>query len=76
MASPMPVLPLVGSTIVMPGVSRPRNSASSIIESAIRSLMLPPGFARSSFIHTSTRVPKRRESRTCGVLPMVPRMEE
>ena len=40
----------------------------------MRSLMLPPGFWRSSFIHTSTRSPKRRLMRTCGVLPIVSRM--
>ena len=53
-ARPMPVLPHVGSMITEPGPISPRDSASSTMASAIRSLMLPPGFARSSFIHTST----------------------
>src|SRR5215207_1161931 len=70
----MPVLPLVGSTRVLSFVSSPRASAASIIESAMRSLMLPPGFWRSALLHTSTlRCAKRRRMRTCGVLPMVSR---
>ena len=71
----MPVLPEVGSMITEPGPRIPRASASSIIASAIRSLMLPPGLARSSFAQTSTRGSKRRLIRTCGVLPMVARTE-
>jgi len=39
----MPVLPLVGSTIVPPGFSAPEASASSIIGSAILSFTEPPG---------------------------------
>ena len=73
-ASPMPVFPEVGSTMVPPGASTPRRSASSTIARAIRSLMLPPGFARSSFIHTSAGGPNSRLMRTCGVRPMVWRM--
>ena len=42
----MPVLPLVGSTTVAPGLSTPRRSASSTIASAMRSLTLPPGIER------------------------------
>jgi hypothetical protein len=38
------VLPLVGSTIVPPGLSLPSRSAASIIPVAILSLTLPPGF--------------------------------
>jgi hypothetical protein len=45
-ARPIPVFPEVGSMIALPGRSASRRSASSIIESAIRSLMLPPGLAR------------------------------
>ena len=41
--------------IVLPWPSSPRRSASSTIESPMRSLIEPPGFARSAFIHTSTR---------------------
>ena len=49
MASPTPVLPEVGSTIVPPGRSRPSRSAASIIASPMRSLFDPPGFMNSSF---------------------------
>src|SRR5665811_2023759 len=74
-ARPIPVLPEVGSTTTEPGPRIPRASASWIIESAIRSLMLPPGLARSSLIQTSTRGSKRRLIRTWGVSPIVARME-
>ena len=47
-ASPTPVLPLVGSMIVAPGCSTPLSSASSIIESATRSFTLPAGLNDSS----------------------------
>ena len=57
MASPMPVLPLVGSTIVAPGLSTPRRSASSTIATAIRSFTLPPGLRDSTL--TSTRAARR-----------------
>jgi hypothetical protein len=60
MASPNPVFPEVGSMITLPGVSTPRRSASSIMDSAMRSLMLPAGLLRSSFIQTSQRSPKSR----------------
>src|SRR4051794_30371809 len=73
MARPMPVLPEVGSMMVPPGLSFPVFSASSTIESAMRSLIEPPGFARSLFTHTSLE-PKRRLRRITGVLPMVARM--
>ncbi len=46
-ASPIPVLPLVGSIIVAPGVRVPFFSASLIIDSATRSLTLPPGLKYS-----------------------------
>ena len=48
----MPVLPLVGSTIVAPGLSDASRSASSIIASAIRSFTLPPGLSDSSLAST------------------------
>src|SRR6185503_15833284 len=72
----MPVLPDVGSMIVLPGPSRPRRSASSTIDSAIRSLIEPPGLARSAFIQTSIcgRLANRRLSRMWGVSPIVSRM--
>src|SRR5690606_37611963 len=75
MASPIPVLPEVGSTIVPPGSSTPLRSASSTIDRAILSLMEPPGLARSDLIQTSWSLPNRRLMRTCGVLPIVSRIE-
>ena len=59
--------------IVPPGFSAPRFSASSIIASAMRSLIEPPGLARSDLIQTSAS-PNSRLMRMCGVLPMVARM--
>src|SRR6185436_14687806 len=53
MASEEPVLPPVNSTTRMPGRSRPRASAPSIIASAIRSLYDPVGFTDSSLTSTS-----------------------
>ena len=73
-ARPMPVLPEVGSMITESFFSRPFCSASSIIDSAMRSLMLAPGLARSSLIHTSWVEPNSRFTFTWGVLPMVSRM--
>src|SRR5678815_5593367 len=73
MASPMPVLPLVGSTIEPPLRSLPERSASSIIESAIRSLIEPPGLERSDLLQTSAP-PNSRFIRICGVLPIVSQM--
>src|SRR5690349_23761541 len=72
----MPVFPDVGSTITPPFFNTPRRSASSIIAMPMRSLMLAPGFARSSLSHTSTPgyCEYRRLRRTCGVLPIVSRM--
>src|SRR3954451_8605182 len=72
----MPVLPEVGSTIVLPGPMTPRRSASSIIERPMRALIEPPGVARSAFIHTSTcgRCAYRRLMRMWGVFPIVSRM--
>src|SRR5437867_572000 len=71
MASPMPVLPLVGSTIVPPGLSAPRRSASSTMATPMRSLTLPPGLNDSTF--AMTVAPSglgRRLRRTIGVCPM------
>src|SRR5512143_2792765 len=67
----MPVLPLVGSTSVAPGLSAPRRSASSTMASAIRSFTLPPGLSDS--ILASTVAPPGfgiRFSRTSGVAPI------
>jgi hypothetical protein len=65
------VLPLVGSTIVPPGRSRPARSASSIIRSAIRSLTEPPGLRYSILASTVAEIPSVTwRSRTSGVLPI------
>ena len=48
-ASPIPVLPLVGSMIVLPLFRIPFSSASRIISFAILSLTLPAGLKYSSF---------------------------
>ncbi len=66
----MPVLPLVGSTIVAPGRNLPLCSASSIIARQMRSLTLPPGLNDSSFAHISAEsAGTMRCRRTTGVLP-------
>ena len=67
----MPVLPDVASTIVAPGFSSPRRSASSTIASARRSFTEPPGFAASSFTYIVTFAGASRAMRTTGVRPMV-----
>jgi len=69
-----PCLPLVGLDDDRARPDRAGASASSIMASAIRSLMLPPGLARSSFIQTSTRGSNRRRILTWGVRPTVSRM--
>src|SRR5437667_1359604 len=69
-ASPTPVLPEVGSTIVPPGRSFPSRSAASSIASPIRSFTEPPGFRYSSFARSSPGTSRlRRSRRTIGVLP-------
>src|SRR5918996_1904453 len=74
MASPWPVFPEVGSTIVPPGLRCPPRSAASIIRSPIRSFTLPPGFSISSFARTVGRTfVATRWSRTRGVRPMASR---
>src|SRR6185503_16334564 len=60
--------------IVPPGLRAPLFSASSTIAMAIRSLIDPPGLARSCLIQTSARSPNRRLIRTVGVLPIVSRI--
>ena len=81
-ASPTPVLPEVGSTIVPPGCSAPEASAASIIRVAMRSFTDPPGLRYSTLASTSGPVApavagrsRVRESRTSGVLPMRSRTE-
>ena len=51
-ARPIPVLPLVGSMMVAPGLRIPFSSASRIISLAILSLTLPAGLKYSSFANT------------------------
>ena len=70
-ASAIPVLPLVGSTISeRPGSIRPSASAASIIATPIRSFTDPAGLKYSSFATTSApRFLPRRLSATSGVLP-------
>src|SRR5881397_3139725 len=70
MASPMPVLPLVGSTIVSPGLRRPSRSAASIMLRAMRSLTLPAGL-NDSTLPSSSADPAwtTRFKRTSGVPP-------
>src|SRR5687768_9203709 len=76
MARPAPVLPLVGSTIVPPGLSLPSRSAASIRASAARSLIDPPGLSASIFatIGVFSDFPSR-ERRTSGVSPTASRIE-
>src|SRR3954471_17448077 len=69
-ASEIPVLPLVGSRIVSPGLSFPSFSALSIIEIAARSLMDPVGLWSSSLAQSRTSgVGDRLGSPTRGVPP-------
>src|SRR5215218_7717216 len=66
----MPVLPLVGSRIVAPGVSCPSFSARRIMLSAARSLIEPVGFWSSSLAHRRTSGDgERLGSPTSGVPP-------
>ena len=66
------MLPDVASISVSPGRISPRFSASTIIESAGRSLTEPAGLLPSSFARTVFDVaPGIRVRRTSGVLPIV-----
>src|SRR6185312_10122467 len=66
----MPVLPLVGSRIVDPGLSRPSASARRTMLSAARSLIEPVGFWSSSLAHRRTSaLGDRVGSPTSGVPP-------
>src|SRR5215207_759023 len=76
MASPAPVLPLVGSTIVPPGLSWPARSARSTMASPIQSLTEPPGFRYSTLAsRVGARPRPSRDSRTSGVPPTTSRIE-
>src|SRR6187402_1863241 len=66
----MPVLPLVGSTIVPPGFSLPSRSAASMILVAMRSFEEPPGLKYSTFASTVAAMPcVTALSFTNGVFP-------
>src|SRR5215217_7318581 len=69
----MPVLPLVGSTIVPPGCRAPLASAASTMRTAMRSFTDPPGLRYSTLASTSGASDPRSRvtefSRTSGVLP-------
>src|SRR5690606_35460282 len=67
----MPVLPAVPSTMVAPGFSRPRRSASRTVPSAARSFTEPPGFMNSALPRISQPVVSERWfRRISGVWPM------
>src|SRR3972149_3522790 len=66
----MPVVPLVGSTIVSPGLRRLLFSAASIMLRAMRSLTLPAGFIDSTLATTSAQPGcTTRFRRSMGVPP-------
>ena len=62
-------MPAVASTMVAPEVSRPSRSAASIIDSAMRSLIEPPGFWLSSLTNSRHGPVSRRVTSTTGVFP-------
>src|SRR3954453_13959013 len=68
----MPLLPLVGSLIVVCRAEiSPPSSASRIIATPMRSLTLKPGVNDSSFARTVAPAPSvTRLRRTSGVLPI------
>jgi hypothetical protein len=75
MANPIPVFPLVPSMMTPPGFNAPLVSASSIILSAIRSLIELPGFVVSTLAYTVHGKSLVMElSFTIGVFPMVSKM--
>src|SRR3954447_19778696 len=76
MASPVPVLPDVGSMIVPPGLRRPSRSAASTSRMATRSLIEPPGLKYSTLATICGVSPApMRARRTSGVSPTVSRIE-
>ena len=66
----MPVLPAVASIIVPPGFSSPDFSASSMIESPIRSLIEPPGLLDSNLTYKSHGPVSRDFNLRIGVFPI------
>src|SRR5476649_2832445 len=72
----MPVLPLVASISVSPGLMSPRSSARVSIDMAARSLtepagLLPSSLPRMTLLRAAASAPGRRVSCTSGVLPIV-----
>src|SRR5687767_12892253 len=74
MARPMPVLPLVASITVCPGLSLPVRSPSSITPSASRSFTEPSGLNASIFTYSSAPGGASLPILTTGVFPTVSRM--
>src|SRR6202047_1310325 len=74
MASPIPVLPLVASTTVGPGLSRPVRSASSMTPRAKRSLTDPMGLKASILTYRAPCPGAGFLILTPGVRPIVSRM--
>src|SRR5688572_20183052 len=74
MARPMPVLPLVASITVCPGLSLPVRSPSSITPSASRSFTEPSGLNASIFTYSSAPGGASLPILTTGVFPIVSRM--
>ena len=71
-ASPIPVLPAVPSTMVPPGLSAPRATASRMIQSAARSFTDWPGFMNSALPTISHPVASEAARRRIrGVFPTV-----
>ena len=69
MARPTPVLPLVASMMVPPGVRSPEASAARTIDRAMRSLTLPAGSKASTLARTVAGPEMTRLMRTSGVPP-------
>ncbi len=71
-ASAIPVFPLVGSMISLPGPRTPRSSASQIIDAPIRHFTEYPGFRPSILASTvACAPPTTRFSFTSGVRPIL-----
>ncbi len=70
-ARPRPVLPAVASMMVPPGFRLPSRSAASIMDSAIRSLIEPPGLRFSSLRNSRQGPVSKLRTSTIGVLPIM-----
>ena len=71
MARAIPVLPLVGSTMMVSSVMAPAAIAASTIEAPMRSFTLEPGLKNSSLATTSATTSSAiGRTRTRGVLPI------